>query len=429
MDTIFALASAKGRAGVAVVRISGPAALAALEQMSGYKMPDKGRRLLWLTEADGARIDQALCLSFAEGASFTGEQTVELHLHGSTAIVKAVLARLASLPGLRLAEAGEFTRRALENDRLNLTEVEGLSDLIEAETEAQRKQAQRVFSGAFGAMVEGWRRDLIRAAALVEATIDFADEDVPVDVSPEVHDLITSVRAGLQQQIAGQHYAERVRDGFEVAIIGPPNAGKSTLLNRLAGREAALISDIPGTTRDIVEVRMDIRGFAATVLDTAGLRETQDPVEAMGVSRALERAGAADIRIYLTETGETPDAVSLGPDDIVLQGKDDEGRAAGLSISGATGFGVDRLLDLIGQRLEDKAGQAGLATRLRHLVAMQAAAGHLEQAETRLATSEAQEELLAADLRAALKALDSVIGYVDVEHLLDEIFASFCLGK
>ncbi len=289
MDTIFAQASAPGRAGVAVIRISGPRAFAIAEKITGKRPKGRESALRNLRGAEGEVIDQALMLSFPGPNSFTGEDVVELQVHGSIAVVRAMLSLLATLPETRMAEAGEFTRRALENEKLDLVQVEGLADLIEAETEAQRKQALRVLSGHLGARIEDWRKDLIRAAALLEATIDFADEEVPVDVTPEVDALLTKVGEELQAEARGTYVAERVRNGFEVAIIGAPNAGKSTLLNALAGRDAAITSEIAGTTRDVIEVRMDLGGLPVTLLDTAGLRDSDErlrPSESSGPSNA-----------------------------------------------------------------------------------------------------------------------------------------------
>jgi tRNA modification GTPase len=424
-DTIFALASARGKAGVAVMRVSGPQAHGALGQLCAVPVARQAalRQLVW----QGHVLDEALVLLFDEGASFTGEKIVELQVHGSLGVIKALTRALAQM-GLRQAEAGEFTRRALENGRLDLAQVEGLADLIDAETEAQRRQALRVLSGAVGKRAEGWRKDLIRAGALVEATIDFADEDVPVDVTPEVLGLIDGLLADLRREIAGTAVAERVRDGFEVAIIGAPNAGKSTLLNALTGREAAITSEIAGTTRDVIEVRMDLDGLAVTLLDTAGLRETLDPVEQIGVGRALSRAAAADLRVFLLDhPGEvllmTPQA-----DDIVVQGKADLHPTDG-AVSGRTGQGLDQLVARITAVLAEKAASAGVMTRERHRVAMIRAVEAMESARHQVEGVHGAAELVALDLRRAGRALDALVGRVDTEDLLDEIFASFCIGK
>lgn len=424
LDTIYALASARGKAGVAVLRLSGPMAHAAVADLAGPLPPLRQaalRRLVWRGEV----LDQALVLCFAEGASFTGEAAAELHLHGSTAVVQAVLAALGQMDGLRLAEAGEFTRRALENGCLDLTQVEGLADLIDAETESQRKQALKVLSGAVGRRAETWRSRLVRAAALIEATIDFADEDVPTDVSPEVLALIAAVEADLRQEVAGVGAAERIREGFEVAILGAPNAGKSTLLNALAGREAAITSDIAGTTRDVIEVRMDIGGLAVTLLDTAGLRSTEDRIEKIGIDRALQRAAAADLRVFLLS--ETPIAgIEPGPHDIVIGAKAD---LTGSGVSGLTGQGITELIQAIGSRLQDRVSGAATVTRERHRQALQRAIGAMESARFGVEQGLAQPELVAEDLRSAIRALESLLGRIDVENLLDEIFASFCIGK
>jgi len=424
VDTIYALASARGKAGVAVLRLSGPLAHASAEALAGSLPPPRqtGLRLLrW----QGEILDQALILCFPSGASFTGEEVAELHLHGSVAVVQSVLRALGEMPGLRLAEAGEFTRRALENGCLDLAQVEGLADLIEAETESQRRQAVRVLSGAIGARAEAWRGKLVRAAALIEATIDFADEDVPVDVTPEVSALLSDVQADLVREAAGVQAAERIRDGFEVAILGAPNAGKSTLLNALAGREAAITSEIAGTTRDVIEVRMDIDGLAVTLLDTAGLRETDDRVERIGIERALARAEAADLRVFLLS--DTPIAgIAPRPGDMLVPGKADLG---GPGVSGKTGQGIADLISDIGRRLQDRVANAGTVTRERHRLALYRAIRSLESAQAEVRKGSSRAELAAAELRTAVRALESLVGRVDVENLLDEIFASFCIGK
>lgn len=426
MDTIFALATAQGRAGVAVVRISGPMAAKAAGVLC-HDVP-KGRGLRRLIDRDGVLLDEALVLHFPVGQSFTGEIIVELHLHGSPAVIAAVLRALGENPDLRLAEAGEFTRRALENGKLDLAQVEGLADLIDAETESQRKQALRVLSGALGDQAAIWREKLIRAAALLEATIDFADEDVPVDVTPEVSELIADVKAGMQRESDGVKIAERIRDGFEIAIVGAPNVGKSTLLNRLAGREAAITSDVAGTTRDVIEVRMDLGGLPVTFLDTAGLRETDDRVEQIGVSRARSRAAAADLRIYMMDSDDPP-LLDVVDDDIVVWAKADVMSRDENGVSGLTGAGVDWLIDRITDILMQRAQRAGIAMRERHRAAMMRAVSYIDEAEVAIRSDVAMADLVAEDLRSAVRAVDSLIGRVDVEHILDEIFLSFCIGK
>lgn len=426
MDTIFAPASARGRAGVALVRLSGPHAVAAAENLCGTLPPPRRAGLRRVT-AGGEVLDEALVLYFEPGRSFTGEAVVEFHLHGSPAVLSAVLAALGRIVGLRLAEPGEFTRRAMENGRMDLAQVEGLADLLAAETEMQRRQAQRVLSGAIGVTAESWRRPLIRAAALLEATIDFADEDVPVDVVPEVRSLLAQVMDGVEREIAGAGAAERIRDGFEVAIVGRPNLGKSTLINALAGREAALTSPHAGTTRDVIEVRMDVGGLPVTILDTAGLRTAHDPVEQLGVARARDRAQMADLRIFLVEPGESPAEIVPRKDDIVLVAKADLHPGAEESVSGLTGQGIEALLNRIAHTLSGRVASAGTVTRARHRHALEAAVTALRRAEAELGAQ--RSELVAEELRAALRALDALVGRVDVEHILDEVFASFCIGK
>lgn len=428
MDTIYALASARGKAGVAVVRISGPQAMCSLLPVVGSFGPPRVAALRALKDGD-AILDHALVICFEQDRSFTGETVVELHLHGSQAIVQAVLALLGGLSGFRLAEAGEFTRRALENGRLDLAQVEGLADLIESETEMQRRQAMRVFSGELGKRSEIWRQKLLRAAALTEAVLDFADEEVPTDVRPEVLALVGDVLDDLRAEQDGYAVAERIRDGFEVAILGAPNAGKSTLLNRLAGRQAAITSEYAGTTRDVIEVRMDLRGLPVTILDTAGLRETDDPIEAIGVARAIERANAADLRVFLL--GGEGDSLPVHPmmDDIVVQGKADTILADGLSVSGRTGQGVDVLVDRIASVLEQRAASSATITRSRHRQVVDQSVGALESAREVLLNGHEGDEIVADALRLAIGFMDDLVGRIGVEDLLGEIFASFCIGK
>ncbi len=423
-DTIFALATAEGRAGVAIVRISGVTAY----DVAGRLMSDvpKTRGLRHILDQLGQVLDEALVLSFPGQHSFTGEPVVELHLHGSPAIVRAVLAAVGEA-GSRGAEPGEFTRRALENGKLDLAQVEGLADLIDAETEAQHRQAMRVFSGGLGTLAEKWRKSLIRAAALIEATIDFVDEEVPVDVTPEVAALLSSVADGMAAQIKGVAAAERIRSGFEVAIVGAPNVGKSTLLNRLAGRDAAITSHVAGTTRDVIEVQMDLGGLPVTLLDTAGIRQTTDIVEEIGVERALKRAKMADMRVFLRE-GDEPLPMAPEKGDIVAQSKADLAEKPGLAVSGLTGEGVDRLVAEITTTLQTQAGSAGIAIRERHRSAMIAATDQIRQVLDAL-NGAAPADLLAEDIRQAISAVDTIVGRVDVENLLDEIFSSFCIGK
>ena len=425
MNTIFALASAQGRAGVSVIRLSGPDAKEVVAKFVSNLPTNRVAGLRILIDDAGEPLDHALVLCFDGPRSFTGEDVVELHLHGSIAVVQSVLRVLGDSGLARLAEPGEFTRRALENGRMDLAQVEGLADLIESETEAQRKQALRVVTGHLGALVEQWRSSLIRAAALIEATIDFVDEDVPVDVTPEVRELLTGVKTDLIKEIAGSKVAERIRVGFEVAIVGAPNAGKSTLLNAMAGRDAAITSDIAGTTRDVIEVRMDLKGLPVTILDTAGLRDGQDSVEVIGINRALERAGDADLRIFLADENEVLPLAQL-PDDIRITPKAD---ITGSGISGLTGEGVSGLLDAIQQTLEQRSSQAGLATHERHRIAMQSTLTALDVVLPLVDLGPEHYDIAAEELRTAVRSLEALVGRIDVENLLDEIFSSFCLGK
>ena len=428
MDTIFALATAQGKAGVSIVRISGPDAENALNALSSLPVPTGRPSVRSLVGKDGTHIDEAMVLRFAKPHSFTGEDVVELHVHGSIAVVQAVLRELSTIQNLRHADAGEFTRRALENNRMDISRVEGLADLIDSETEAQRMQALRVLSGELGKLTNYWRDKLVRAASLIEATIDFADEEVPVDVTDEVIDIIIKIRDSITKEINGSVIAERVRSGFEVAIVGAPNLGKSTLLNALAGREAAITSEIAGTTRDVIEVRMDLGGVPVTLLDTAGIRDTNDVVEGIGVSRALDRASVADAIVYLYD--DTSQLAAFEGDEAVirLRAKDDFGDYLD-GISGHTGNGIEGLIQQLTQRFGDMTRDVGIATRERHRIAMHEALVHLLNAESIVQQGPEMYDIGAEELRISCRVLDTLIGRVDVESLLDEIFSSFCIGK
>lgn len=427
MDTIFALATAQGRAGVAVVRISGPRAFGCATALCNNLPPIKQAALRRVRDDAGLTLDEALVLAFAGPASFTGEDVVELHLHGSIAVVSAVLEALGRT-GARLAEPGEFTKRALENDRMDLAQVEGLGDLIEAETEAQRRQAIKIAQGALGEKIEEWRSRLIRAASLVEVTIDFADEDVPDNVTPEVLALLESVLNDIRIELDGFQAAERIRTGFEVAIVGRPNVGKSTLLNALAQRDAAITSARAGTTRDVIEVRMDLNGLPVTLLDTAGLREGEDEIEAEGVNRAIARGRAADLRVFLKEAEEE---LPILPEDgdIILLPKVDERTDQVGGVSGKTGQGVAELIAQVTEVLVKRTEGAGLATRARHRDAMISALSTLQEAVRFVGAGPDRYDIAAEEIRIAIRSLEALVGRVDVENLLDEIFSSFCLGK
>ncbi|TGD67228.1 tRNA uridine-5-carboxymethylaminomethyl(34) synthesis GTPase MnmE [Tabrizicola sp. WMC-M-20] len=423
-DTIFALATARGKAGIAVVRVSGPLALDTAAALGICQLPAR-RGVLRKLMIDDELLDTALVLFFEAGASFTGEKIVEFQVHGSEAVVSALLQFLTGLPGLRLAEPGEFTRRALENGMLDLTQVEALADLIDAETEAQRRQAQRVLSGGLGQRAAMWRKDLVRAGALIEATIDFADEDIPVDVIPEVCDIVDRLLQSFSAEIEGSRSSERVRAGFEVAIVGAPNVGKSSLLNALVGRDVAITSAVAGTTRDVIEVRMDLGGLPVTLLDTAGLREATDEVERIGVERARERARLADLTVLLLEPG---DIASDADADIIVWGKADLAPGPN-TVSGLSGQGLDWLVEEIRTRLQTRVSGSGLLIRDRHRSALMMASESMASAGRSLYDVNPSLELVAADLRTASHALDILVGKIGVETLLDEIFSSFCIGK
>lgn len=481
-DTIFALATAAGKSGVAVFRLSGPQAAQSLEQLTGKPLPTPRmavRRRLFAqqdpltptplrggargleassiegslaprsgeraggegaTEDSSRRIplDDALVLYFKAPASFTGEDVVELHIHGGPAIIAAVAKTLTAL-GLRLAEPGEFTRRAFDHGKLDLVEIEGLADLIAAETEAQRRQALRQAEGELSALYESWRGPLISALARMEAAIDFPDEDLPDGLMTLVDETMRTLAFEIDAHLSDNHRGEMLRDGLSVAIIGSPNVGKSSLLNRLAGREAAIVSARAGTTRDVIEVKLDLGGYPVLVADTAGLRESSDEIEQEGVKRALKRAEHADLKLIVFDGATWPDfdpavAEQIDAEAIVVLNKAEfaVGRKAAIAgrdlalVSAKSGEGLDALV----QALTEKAAKAlnpgaqPALTRMRHRAALERCLGALQRG-----LHAPVVELKAEDLRLAVQALGRITGRVEVDDVLDLIFREFCIGK
>ena len=451
-DTIFALSSGRPPVAIAVVRISGPRAGVALETLIG-RVPEPRKAVLARVRdpASGDVIDEALALWFPAPHSETGEDVAELQVHGGHAVIAGVLDALGTITGCRIAEAGEFTRRAFENGKLDLTAVEGLADLIAADTTAQRQLAFRQLKGLIGDRAEAWRRRLIEALALVEARIDFSDEaDVPEDlVRPALH-AARQLRDEIAASLADGGRGERLRDGLVVAIAGPPNAGKSTLLNRLARREAAIVSPYPGTTRDVIEVHLDLGGYPVTVLDTAGIRGSDDPVEQEGVRRASARAAAADLVLWAIDASASGGAVTERPADLTktriwlvenktdLVEADSGAGASGqpgneyefiLSVSAKTGAGIELLVAALARFAHEFFGatESVLVTRGRHRSALTETVAALDRALA--VQSSGREELIAEELRVAATTLGRLTGRVDVEDILDVIFRDFCIGK
>ncbi len=446
--TIFALSSGRPPAAIAVVRVCGPRASVALEKLIGRVPPPRQAILAQVREpASGEVIDEALALWFPGPRSETGEDMAELQVHGGPSVIAAVLDVLGAIQGCRLAEPGEFTRRAFENGRLDLTEVEGLADLIAAETPAQRRHAFRQLKGLIGDRAEEWRQKIIEALALVEARIDFSDEvDVPEDlIAPALH-AARQLRSMIAEALVNSGRGERLREGLVVAIAGPPNAGKSTLLNRLARREAAIVSPIPGTTRDVIEVHLNLGDYPVTLLDTAGIRESSDPVEQEGVRRALARAQEADLVLWVIDgsanggaAGENPknrirsdiwmlrNKLDLAVDKLCI--KSESPSAKSFAISATTGAGTDELIAAVADYAGDyfAATENSIVTRTRHRRALETTVAALDGALAYAASG--GEELIAEELRTAATALGRLTGRVDVEDVLDAIFRDFCIGK
>jgi tRNA modification GTPase len=441
-QTIFALSSGRPPAAIAIVRISGPHARIALENLCGKLPAPRTAHVGTLRDATGDAIDESVALFFPAPHSATGEDVAEFQIHGGRAVIAALFDALVKIEGLRPAEPGEFTRRAFENGKLDLTEAEGLDDLIHADTDRQRRQALRQLKGLLGERAESWRKNIIEASALIEAGIDFSDEgDVSAELIAPALEKISALKSQIEETLGAQAQSERLRDGLVVAIAGPPNAGKSTLLNRLARREAAIVSPHAGTTRDIIEVHLDLDGYPVTLIDTAGIRDTHDPIEQEGVRRARARARTADLVLWLVDANDAVppdiDGELMGVPRWIARNKIDltsgvvwETKSGGdvFDISASRGDGVSALMAaLVGYAADFfGSGESGIISRTRHRTLLEETRVALERAE--LATDRG-DELVAEELRIAIHALGRLTGRVDVEDVLDVIFREFCIGK
>ena len=436
-DTICALASGPPPAAIAIIRISGPATKTVGQKVLEGGVPEpRSARLRVIKDLNGEQIDEGLALFMPGPDTYTGEDSLELNLHGGQAVIEHALRALTSIDRVRLAEPGEFTRRAFENGKLDLTQAEGVADLIEAETTAQKAQALRQLGGALSETYADWQNELTEILALLEVSIDFPDEgDAPQTVDAPAIKILETLRTQMSDALGDGSIGERIRDGFRVAIIGPPNAGKSTLLNRLAKKDAAIVTDIPGTTRDLIEVRTVLAGMVVWFVDTAGIRETEDAVEAEGVRRARAAEEAADLRIYLVDGSAAFERPSkLGTDDLLVINKSDLGiplhEASDFQISAKTGDGFGDLESRLRGWLTERVStsESSVITRARHRAGVQSGLAHLEAA-AELVQAGAGAELAAEEVRLSARALSSLIGEVGVEDVLGAVFSSFCIGK
>lgn len=443
MSTIFALASAPGRAGVSVIRISGEAASSALPALSVSPLPAPRQAILRKLRAGDELVDEALVIWFPAPKSFTGEDVVELHTHGSPAVVRELMEFLGTLPNFRMADAGEFSRRAFSNGKMDLTSLEGLSDLIDAETKMQKRQAIRQMSGELDRLYESWRAELLAILAKIEAYIDFPDEDIPEEITREIFSTAQKMLLEVNKHLSDPR-GKKLREGLYAVILGAPNVGKSSLMNYLARRDVAIVSNIAGTTRDVIEIQMELAGFPLTICDTAGIRAASDVIEMEGVRRALKSADAADIKLCVFAADEYPqlDGQTLNlvdEDALVVMNKSDLSDISDVKIAGKeailvsvnTGKGMDRLMNILEAELKKRLETSGFPvfTRERHASELKKCAENLENFMGYANKGAASIELAAEDLRLAARALGRITGRIEVEEILDNIFKNFCIGK
>ena len=440
-QTIFALSSGRAPSAIAIIRVSGPQTRLAIERLCGKLPAPRLAQFTTLRDLEGSALDESVTLWFPAPHSATGEDVAEFHVHGGRAVIAAMFDALSAIDGLRPAEPGEFTRRAFENGKLDLTEAEGLDDLIHADTDRQRRQALRHLKGLLGAKAESWRQQIIEASALIEAGIDFSDEgDVSAELVAPALRKIAALKSEIEETLAASAQSERLREGLTVAIAGPPNAGKSTLLNRLARREAAIVSPHAGTTRDVIEVHLDLDGYPVTLIDTAGVRDTHDPVEQEGVRRARDRARTSDLVLWLVDANDrnapTPQSdgdhapvwIVRNKVDLVAVKGEGAGATGRFDVSASRGDGVPELIAAVVSYAQDYfgPGEMALVSRARHRTLLQETVAALGRAER---SADKGDELLAEELRIAIHSLGRLTGRVDVEDILDVIFREFCIGK
>ena len=430
-DTIFALSTGLGKAGIAIIRVSGRDAFNIARKLTGISLIPRAATVCYL-RFNQELIDQALVVFFKSGSSYTGEDLVEFHIHGGSAVISHLSNVLSTGFNVSVANPGEFTRRALENGRLDISQVEGLLDLINAETKEQKKQSLRVFSGQIGQKSKQWREKIIHSLSLAEIMIDFSDEDVPSSTISEIEALVKSLVAEFECEMAGSRSATLVRDGFDVTIVGQPNVGKSSLLNYLAGKEKAIVSEQAGTTRDIIELSIDLKGYRVNFYDTAGIHSTEDTLEKIGIDRALKKAALSHMRVFLLNPNDIVEdfGVVIEPSDLILCAKCDlQSHTKYSGVSSATGDGVGDMLSKILNNITKSSSYSSVLINERHKKITERTLVFLRLALEEIDLTEARIEIVAENLRLAIVELDFLVGKINVEDVLGDIFSSFCIGK